>query len=380
MTDTSKQDAFSELPIGVDAMGGDSGLGIQVAGAIQAYKEFGTRSILFGPEAELRSQLALLGASELPLGVEHAPQIIAMSESPARAVRRKADSSLCKAYRALAEGRVSAMLSAGNSGAMMAAGVMTCGLIPGIERPAIASVIPSVSEGSPNVVLDTGANVYCHAENLVQFAVMGAVYYSALFGKPSPRVALLSNGSEASKGTDLVRNAAMMLSKLEMVNYVGYVEGRDVATQKTDVIVCDGFVGNIVLKTMEGCVRLVAAELSYQAKRGILSALGLFLMKGALRHVFRERFDYSTYGGSPLLGLQKLALVLHGSSDVRAVKNAIHVAQSFVKQGMTERISAALAILEERAQMSPNGLFNGVFKPNGDAVRKQTEELADSDD
>lgn len=337
-----------DLPVAVDAMGGDHGLGVQVEGALQAYKEFNAKSILVGPEAELKARLDALGGRGSAITVCHAPEVITMDDTPAKAVRRKPNSSLCVAYDLVQEGKASCILSAGNSGAMMAAGSMTFGLVPGIERPAIATLIPAVGDGKPNVILDSGANVGCHAHNLVQFAVMGSIYYTSLLDEKRPRVALLSNGTEPTKGTDVIRAASMLLAQMEIVNYVGYVEGRDVATATADVVVCDGFVGNVLLKALEGAVALCAKQLMHETGKSAWRRFGLIFSKDVYRTVFKEQFDYTAHGGAPLLGLRKLAVVLHGSSGSRAVKNAIRVANGFVQVRMTEKITAAITQLEEQ--------------------------------
>jgi len=340
------------LPVALDAMGSDKGPKVIVEGALQAAKDLDLSSILVGPKDELESLFDSFGVSkasnkELPIYIHHASQVIEMGDSPARAVRRKSDSSLAVAYNLLEQQKVSAMLSAGNSGAMMAAGRMICGLVPGIERPAIATIMPVPGDGRPNVILDTGANVDCHAQNLVQFAVMGSIYYNSLFGEDFPRVGLLSNGSEKSKGTDIIRAAASTLSQLGSINYIGFVEGRDATVDKVDVIVCDGFVGNVLLKASEGVVRLVYEQLMIEANSGLLGKIGLGFLKGALKRVFAQKFDYSAYGGSPLLGLNNLAFVLHGSSDARAVKNAVRTAHAFASCGMTQKITQEMIRLDE---------------------------------
>lgn len=373
----------SGLPVAVDAMAGDHGLSVQVEGAVLAYKEFGARSTLVGPEHDIRTVLDALGGKHLPIGVRHASQVISMSDSPAKAIRRKPDSSLCVAYNLVQFGDASAVISAGNSGAMMAAGRLICGLLPGIERPAIATLIPVAGNGRPNVILDTGANVDCHAQNLVQFAVMGAIYYSSLFETEQPKIALLSNGTESSKGTDVIRAASMILSQLDSLNYVGYVEGRDVTLNKAEVIVCDGFVGNVLLKSMEGCVRLIFEQLIHEGKKGLLRKLGMGLSKGAFRQVFAEKFDYTAHGGAPLLGLTKLAVVLHGSSDHRAVKNAIRLADSFAASRMTDKITVALTQLEERLTMGSHEILSNVFAKGRDLQingKQEPKKKADSRD
>ncbi|MCC6219928.1 MAG: phosphate acyltransferase PlsX [Deltaproteobacteria bacterium] len=351
----------SELPVAVDAMGGDAGFEVQVEGAIAAYKEFGSRSILVGPEEQLRAKLGSLGASHLPIGVRHAADTIGMEESPTRAVVRKPNSSLCEAYRLVEAGEASSIISTGNSGAMMAAGIMICGTMPAIKRPAIATLMPVAGDSLPNVVLDVGANVECQAHNLVQFATMGAIYFNCLFDVEKPPVALLSNGTEDTKGTDAMRAAAMVLSRLENINYIGYVEGRDIPRDRAKVIVCDGLVGNIVLKAMEGAVRLIFDQIMYEGKKGLLRKVGLGLSRGTFHDVFLGQFDYSSHGGAPLLGLKKVAIVLHGASGSRAVKNAIRVADNFVVSGMIEKIAKEIGQLED-SQLQPfDNIFSGVM-------------------
>jgi glycerol-3-phosphate acyltransferase PlsX len=340
----------ASLPVAVDTLGGDLGFPVQVEGAVAAYKEFGVTSILVGPEREIREKMTALGARDLPIEVINAPDYITMDDTPVKAVRRKPDASLCVAYRLVCDGRAASVISSGNSGAMMAAGRFICGTMPGIDRPAIATLMPSAGEGRPTVVVDSGANVDCQAAHLVQFAVMGSVYCTALLGIARPKVALLSNGTEESKGTDIIRSAASAISKMPSIEYVGYVEGRDVATGYCDVIVCDGFVGNVLLKSMEGCVRLVLDQIKHEVKLSLTRRIGSVFLRGLLKDVFQHKFDYTAYGGAPLLGLQKLAVVLHGSSGVRAVTNGIKVADSFSRDQVIEKLSAALSQVDDAPQ------------------------------
>lgn len=358
-----------DLPIAVDTAGGDRGIGVQVEGALQAWKEFGCKSILVGPEPELRQVLEGLGGNGNPFEIAHAPEVITMEDSPTKAIRKKPNSSLCVAYNLLHEGTASAILSSGNSGAMMAAGRFICGLHPGIERPAIATLIPRAGDDFPNVILDSGANVECDAHHLVQFAIMGAIYFESLFGEQfrlqngnssgRPKVALLSNGEEPTKGTDVIRSAYGILKQMPNVNFGGYVEGRDVPGTAANVIVCDGLVGNVLLKGMEGCVKLFLEQLLHEGKKTVLGKLALGLSKKTYRAVFREKFDYTNYGGAPLLGLRKLAIVLHGSSDSRAVKNAIKIGDTFARIKMTEKIAVELSQLEESTFFGDDEFFVG---------------------
>ncbi len=359
--DTNRPVAVDAIgTIAVDAMGGDFGVNVQVEGAIRAFKENGISSILVGAEQLLKDSINSFGAAELKLQIVDAPEIIEMDESPSKAVRKKPNSSLCVAYELVQSNKAIAILSAGNSGAMMAAGRIICGLMPGIERPAIAALIPAPGEELPNCVLDSGANVDCHAHNLVQFAVMGSIYYSSLFPIDRPKVALMSNGSEPTKGTDTIRDAATILRSLPSLNYVGYVEGRDIANGAAHVIVCDGFVGNVILKSMEGCVRLIAKQLQLESQKSLLGKFSLFLSRRIFQNVFKEKFDYSAYGGAPLLGLRKLALVLHGASDARAVTNALRAAKSFHDSSMTDKIAHELSHLEDSYSDYGGGVYTGL--------------------
>ncbi len=377
----------SMMPVAVDAMGGDHGLDVQVEGAVLAQKEFGVPSILVGPERDLRSKLEGLGGSGLQIEICNADEVITMEDSPVKAVRRKPNSSLCVAYELVKSGKAGSIISSGNSGAMMAAGRLICGLLPGIDRPAITTLMPTVGDARPTVVIDSGANVDCHAQNLVQFAVMGSVYHGTLFNVERPRVALLSNGTEASKGTDVVRAASMFLQSMETLNYVGYIEGRDVAMGKVDVIVCDGFVGNVLLKSMEGCVRLVFEQILHDSRKSMLGTLGLALSRRVYRTIFNEKFDYTAHGGAPLLGLRRLAVVLHGSSGSRAVKNAIRVADSFAQSRMVEKISSALSLLEDLMPDMDAGIMTSAFSREGNfsvyekdrAPKKKRSKNEDSD-
>lgn len=359
------------MPVALDTMGGDLGFEVQVEGAVAAAREFNIRSILVGPAELLKSKIKGLGAESLNLEICDAPDVITMDDTPVKAVRRKPDSSLCVAYELVNNDRASAILSSGNSGAMMAAGKLLVGLLPGIERPAIATLIPSAGEARPSVIMDAGANVDCDAQHLVQFAIMGTVYSSCLFSLEKPKVSLLSNGTEPSKGTDIIRQAANLLQQMSNLNYlglnyIGYVEGRDVATGKADVIICDGFVGNVLLKSMEGCVRLVFDQILHDSKKSFLGMLGLALSKGIYKNIFKEKFDYTAYGGAPLLGLRKLAIVLHGSSGARAVKNAIKIANSFAEMKMVEKIASSLAQIEEQLPEADDmGVYAGLFAKSG---------------
>ncbi len=348
-TSSEKFSLKSSLPIAVDAMGGDNGPRVVVEGAVEAARRFGIASILVGNETEIKEYLnSYPDASSLPISVQHASQVVEMDDTPGLAIRGKTDSSVRVAFEIVASGKASAVVSSGNTGAIMAAGVFVGGTLPGIARPAIASLIPKGTAGTPTVLLDSGANTGCQAFQLVQFAIMGHHYAVSALGVKKPRVALLSNGTEISKGNDIIRAAALMLSELEGVNFIGYVEGRDIAKDVVDVVVCDGFVGNIVLKAMEGSVGLVLDSMKAVVETSLRAKIGMWLAKPALKGIFKEKLDPAAYGGAPLLGLGHIAIKCHGSSKGRAVMNGIRVAQKFVEEGVLDELQGALSQLDAK--------------------------------
>ena len=344
----SSRSSHAELPIALDAMGGDFGPEIVVQGAIEAATDAGIRSVIVGQEEKVRPILeqhptgrALLASGDVT--IHHAASVIEMDESPALALRGKADASIRVAFELVQNGGASAVVSPGNSGAVMAAGVFVSGTLPSIARPAIASLVPKFGSEIPTVLLDSGANVDCNAHQLVQFALMGSAYAQSILSIDRPRVALVSNGSESSKGNDLTRAAASLLAGVRELEFIGYIEGRDLGRDVVDVAVCDGFVGNVVLKTMEGTAALVFNSIRVHVRGTLWGRLGLWLARPALSRLFRDRLDPSSYGGAPLLGLNDVAIVCHGASGRRAIKNGLRVARRFVDDGLVERIRAALA-------------------------------------
>lgn len=347
MSSTELSQVSKLLPVAVDAMGGDLGASVVVEGAVLALREFGINSILVGAETEIRSALTNLGASSLEgLQVRHAPDVVTMEDSPTVALRKKPNASIRIAFELVKEGKACAVVSPGNTGAVMAAGIYVSGTLPGIVRPAIASLIPKVGNCVPGVLLDSGANIDCHAHQLVQFALMGNYYAMSALRKEKPRVALLSNGAELSKGTDILRSAALMLADYNGINFIGFVEGRDLARDVVDVIVCDGFVGNIVLKTVEGSVEFVLDSMRQQIGKSIAGKVGMWLAKPSLKGLFHDKLDPSSYGGAPLLGLNDAAIVCHGSSNAKAIMNGIRVARGFYDDGVISKICSALNVLD----------------------------------
>jgi glycerol-3-phosphate acyltransferase PlsX len=327
------------LTIAVDAMGGDHAPKAEVEGAIRAAKTLGVRVILVGRkdfvEAELRQQRDW---RDLPIQVQHAPEHITMEDS-AKAVRTKRDSSIRIANRLVHEGKAQGVVSAGNTGAVMATAKIVQGMVPGVDRPALASALPTL-KGTPVVLVDVGANVDCTPQMLVQFAVMGEIYSRVIFRTRDPKVGLLSIGEEDHKGNELTKTAMPLLKSLPL-DFVGNVEGRDIYTGSTDVVVCDGFVGNVVLKVSEGLVEMIKHMLQDSLKETVTRQLGYVLSRAAYSD-FRKRVDYSEYGGAPLLGVKGVCIICHGRSNPNAIFNAIRVAAELAQGRVNEKIEAEL--------------------------------------
>ena len=331
------------LTIAVDAMGGDHAPKPEVEGAIQAVVEHDVRIILVGQEDVLRRELAHHQADweTLPITIHHASEVITMEDSAAKAMRSKKDSSIRVASRLVREGTAQGFFTAGNTGAAMATAKMVLGGLSGVDRPALATILPSVT-GVPTLLLDVGANVDSDPENLVQFAVMGSMYAKNVLKMRNPRVGLLSIGEEDSKGNSLTRDALPILRALQGINFIGNLEGRDLFNGTADVVVCDGFVGNVALKTSEGVARLVSVTLRESLKSTVTSQVGALLSRAAF-NAFKKRLDYSEYGGAPLLGVRGVCIVGHGSSNDKAVMNGIRVAAEFASAEVNTGIEAALA-------------------------------------
>lgn len=326
------------MKIAVDAMGGDYGPAVVVEGAVAAAREFGLGVILVGDRAAVEREVARLKADHLPVEVRHASQVVGMAESPSLALRRKRDSSLRVAAQLVKDGEASAFISAGNTGAAMAIAMFVLGVLPGIDRPAIAAVLPNRRHFT--VLLDVGANVDPKPWHLLQFAVMGHVYARDLLGLDHPRVGLLNVGEEAGKGNELVKEAYEQL-KDSSLNFVGNVEGRDIYNGRCDVVVTDGFTGNVALKISESLAETLVAMLKEELMRDVRSRLGAALAVPAFAR-FRRRVDYTEMGGAPLLGIDGAAIICHGASPVKAIKNAVRVAAEWARAGVNEHIRAAL--------------------------------------
>jgi phosphate acyltransferase len=327
--------------IALDAMGSDRAPKPEIDGAIQAARHFGVRVILVGNEAAIRAELSRYpSASGLPLEIIHASEVITMEDKAVQAVRAKRDSSMRVGLRLAREGRAAGFVTAGNTGAAMATAKMVLGGIPGVDRPALAAVFPTAIR-TVAILLDVGANVDCTPENLEQFAVMGEIYFRNMFGTRRPKVGLLSIGEEETKGNELTRETFQLLKKLPL-NFVGNVEGRDLYGGQVDVIVADGFVGNVALKTSEGVANLVRAILKESLKETITRQVGYLLSRSAFAD-FKKRLDHTEYGGAPLLGVKGVCFITHGSSNANAIKNAIRVAAEFAERRINSKIEKELA-------------------------------------
>lgn len=333
--------------IALDAMGSDRAPRPEIEGAIQACRNHAAQVLLVGPESALRNELARhSSAAGLPIEIVHASEIITMEDKAVQAVRAKRDSSIRVGLRLVRDGRAQGFVTAGNTGAAMATAKMVLGAIPGVDRPALAAVFPTAL-GTAAELLDVGANVDCKPENLEQFAVMGEIYFRTIFGTPRPRVGLLSIGEEESKGNELTREAFQLLKQLPL-NFVGNVEGRDLYSGKVDVIVTDGFVGNVALKVSEGVVNLVRYTLKESLKATITRQVGYLLSRSAFAD-FKKRLDHTEYGGAPLLGVKGVCFITHGSSNTNAIKNAIRVAAEFAERNINATIEEELAALRSAA-------------------------------
>jgi phosphate acyltransferase len=329
------------VTVAVDAMGGDHYPRPEVEGALQAAKTLDVRVILVGREDVVRSELNRhSGWQSLPVEIRHASEQITMEESAGKALRAKKDSSIRVASRLVRDHVAQGLVSAGNTGAVMATAKLVQGMLPGVDRPALASAFPTLS-GKAAVMLDVGANVDCTAKMLAQFAVMGNAYSRVIFRTVRPRVGLLSIGEEEHKGNALTHEAQPLLKSLENLNYIGNVEGRDVYTGSVDVIVCDGFVGNVALKVSEGLVDVVRQLLKQSLKASVTRQVGAYLARGAFNE-FKKRVDYSEYGGAPLLGLNGICIICHGRSNAKAIRNAIRIAKEFAEGNINQRIATEL--------------------------------------
>jgi glycerol-3-phosphate acyltransferase PlsX len=363
------------VKIALDAMGGDLAPKAAVEGAVMAARDFGIEVVLVGQREVVNRELAEHDLAGLRITVEHADEVVLMDDSPLESVINKPHSSIHVGFDLVKSGAASAFVSAGNSGAMMAASMAILGNLPGVDRPAIGTLVPT-TEGL-GLLIDAGANTEVKPINLVQFAVMGTVYWRRVRNVSRPRVGILSNGEEASKGTDLTRGAAGSLSQLgSYVNYVGYVEGRDINGGKADVVVTDGFTGNVALKTMEGFASFMLGNLRETFSGSWPGRLAYFLIRKRLG-AMRERLDPHEYGGAPLLGVAGVAIIAHGSSNARAIRNAVRAASN---EALVGHVNAEIAEILARIQPSiptksgANKGFRALFSRMRERLHRQSKE------
>jgi phosphate acyltransferase len=350
--------------IALDAMGSDRAPKPEIEGAIHAARSYGVHVLLVGPETTIKAELERHpAAAQLPLEIVHASEVITMEDKAVQAVRSKRDSSMRVGLRLVREGRAAGFVTAGNTGAAMASAKMVLGALPGVDRPALAAVFPT-APGTAAILLDVGANVDCKPHHLQQFAVMGEIYFRSMFKQSgfkqsgfghfglgrsgsgasrAPRVGLLSIGEEDTKGNDLTREAFPLLKQLPL-NFIGNVEGRDLFNGQVDVIVADGFVGNVALKVSEGVANLVRTVLKESLRSTITRQVGYILSRSAFSD-FKKRIDHTEYGGAPLLGVKGGCIITHGSSNANAIKNAVRVAAEFSERRINASIEQGLAAL-----------------------------------
>ncbi|HXL38793.1 MAG TPA: phosphate acyltransferase PlsX [Ktedonobacteraceae bacterium] len=336
----------ANVRVALDAMGGDKAPGEVVLGAIQAAREYSMGVYLVGREDAIRAELAKHDTSGLDLPIIHTDEVIEMDEHPASAVRKKKNASMTLALQSVRDGSALGAVSAGNSGAMMTASLFTLKRIEGVDRPALGTVFPT--KNGISFVLDVGANTDCKPEYLQQFALMGSIYMERIFSIASPRVGLLANGEEETKGNELVQQTHQLLkahAETLGINFIGNVEGRDIPAGGTDVVVCDGFVGNVVLKLGEGMAETLLSILRTQMTSSLPNKLAAAVLQPGLRKVFR-RLDYAEYGGVPLLGINGSAIVAHGRSNAKAIKNALRVARQTSETNVVGAIAGGLAKLQ----------------------------------
>jgi len=332
--------------IAVDAMGGDDAPTVNVDGAIAAAREFGIRTLLVGKSAQLESQLADSGYSGAEIEIVEAAEVVTMHEPGTAAIRKKRNSSIRVAANCVRDGRAAGLVSAGHTGAAMVAAKLVIGTIEGVDRPALATVLPNLKGHS--LLLDVGANPDAKTAHFKEFAVMGSIYAELVFGKKKPSIGLMSIGEEDSKGTDRTKEVFKTLKETG-VNFIGNVEGRDVFNGRVDVIVTDGFTGNVILKVSEALAEMVEQLLREEIKKTLKASVGFLLSRSAFRS-FKSRLDYSEYGGAPLLGLKGCVIICHGSSSAKAVKNAIRLAAEFARHGLAEKIRSSVADLHAREE------------------------------
>jgi glycerol-3-phosphate acyltransferase PlsX len=329
------------MKIVVDAMGGDHAPALVVAGAVQAARDLGIEIVLVGQQEVVQAEVSKHEATGLPVTIHHASQVIEMDEHPAAAVKAKKDSSMVVGMDLVKQHEADAFFTAGNSGGALAAALFRLGRIRGILRPSLSTIFPSLTPSGFCFLLDIGANADCKPEYLLQFAIMGSIYAERVLGVTNPRVAIVSNGEEEGKGNQLVQDTVPLL-RASKLNFVGNAEGKDIPWGIADVVVTDGFTGNVIVKLAEGVSKLILDILRQELTSRPITKLGALLAKPAFGSL-RRRLDYREYGGAPLLGVDGVVIVGHGRSDAKAIRNGIRVAAQAVENGILEAIKHGLA-------------------------------------
>jgi len=320
--------------IAVDGMGSDKAPAVEVDGVIAAAREYGCDIILVGDNEILKKELAKHKPYPKNISIYHAPEVVGMSEPATTPIRKKRESSISICVELVKNGKADALVSAGNTGAVVCAATLHLGLLPGVERPGIAIVFPTLK--GPSVIIDVGANIDPKPTHLLQYGLMADAYSKRILGKSNPSIGLLNIGEEATKGTDFIKETHKLLSE-STLNFVGNVEGRGIYTGECDVIICDGFVGNVVLKVSESVAFTMVEFLKRELRSSLLAKLSVVLAKSAFRN-FKQKIDYAEYGGAPLLGVNSAVIISHGSSNQKAIKNAIRVAREFKEKSVNEHI------------------------------------------
>jgi len=333
-----------QVKIVVDAMGGDYAPDVVVTGTVEAVKEYNAEVILVGDEVKINALLKKNKYSGSQISVVNATEIIEMCDSAATSIRKKRNSSIVVGLNLVKEGKADAFFSAGNTGAAVCGAVLSLGLLPGVERPGIGIVIPTLKGAT--MIIDVGANITPKPSQLLQYGIMGEVYSRCILNKENPAVGLLNVGEEEAKGTEFVKETHELLSGSK-VNFIGNVEGKDLFSGKCDVIVCDGFVGNVALKVTESAAEAMQKFLKRHIKSSPIAILGYFLLRRTFKR-FKKEIDYSEYGGAPLMGVNGVVIIGHGRSNVKAIKNAIRAAKEEVERNINEKIVEAIGSASEK--------------------------------
>lgn len=338
------------MRLALDAMGSDNAPNVEVEGAIAAVRELDADIILVGQQEKIQHELSRYKISNLRLQIVEARGVVQMHETPALACRQKPDSSIMVGLKLVKEGKADAFVSAGNSGAVMAAGLMNLKRLSGVSRPAIATLLPTLK--GICVLVDAGANVDCKPKHLLQFAIMGDIYARFILDEVNPSIGLLSIGEEDNKGNDLTA-ATLQLLRQTSLNFAGNIEGRDIIKGKVDVVVCDGFVGNVVLKFAEGLAESILHLIKEEIEKHFLRKVGALLVKPAFKEI-KKRMDYAEYGGAPLIGLNGVCIIAHGASSPKAIKNALRVSYDFVKNRVNEHLKEEIELYDREENDNGN--------------------------